>query len=101
MKKIISALVIILMASYTPAFACATKESGITTGSACSINELNNNLEKSKTMPEKMQAPQPKRERNLRPVRYQAKISNQEGCPTIICLNRILLGTPLEGIGGR
>lgn len=100
MKKILSALVILLVVSCAPAFAgCAINEKEIITGSACSINELNNNnLEKSKLNPPKVLIREPKKERNLRPIRYQSKISNVEGCPTVICLNRILLGTPLEGL---
>lgn len=102
MKKILSALVVILLASYAPAFACATNETGITTGSACSINELNNNnLEKVKAKPEKIQPNLLKSQRNLRPVRFQASISNPQGCPELICLNRILLGNPLEGLEGK
>lgn len=101
MKKILSALVVILLASSAPVFACATNETGITTGSACSIDELNsnNNLEKVKAKPEKVKPTILKSQRNLRPVRFQASISNPKGCPELICLNRILLGNPLEGFG--
>lgn len=99
MKKILSALVIIFAVSYAPVFACATNETGITTGSACSINELNNAPEKGKIKPQKIQINEPKSQRNLRPVRSQANISNPQGCPAVICLNRILLGNPLEGLG--
>lgn len=101
MKKILSALVIILLASCAPAFAgCAANEKEVITGSACSLNELNNNnLEKSKPKPPKVLIREPRQERDLRPVRYQSKISNVEACPTVICLNRILLGLPLEGLG--
>lgn len=96
MKKILSALVIICVASVTPAFAkCATKETEIITGSACSINELNNAQPQLKS--EKRLVPEPRSQRNLRPVRRTATISNQSTCPSIICLNRILLGNPLEG----
>lgn len=98
MKKVLKALLVLCAISCAiPAFAaCSQDLKQVTTGSACSISELNN-LEKSEKTQENVQKQliqSPKRERNLRPLRYTSEIrkSDDKDCLFRMCLYKTLLG---------
>lgn len=97
MKNITNALVVSLVAFFTictavPAYSCSKESAGVTTGSACTIKELQN-LEKAKNPVERF-SQEPKRERDLRPVRYTQEITNikLKECTFGVCLPKSLLG---------
>lgn len=106
MEKIFKTLVVLCAAFYSisctmPVLACSQENVGSTTGSACSIKELNN-LEKSRQ--EKghgMFSSEPKGvkvERNLRPVNSGLNMtksgqdSGLNNCLFGMCLQKTLLG---------
>lgn len=97
MKNVFTTLVILLAAFFTiyaviPAYSCSKKSTGIVTGSACTIKELQN-LEKAKNPVERFNQ-EPKGERDLRPVRYTQEITNikLKECTFGVCLPKSLLG---------
>lgn len=92
MKKIFKTLVIIFaMLFAVPTLACTQKMTGVITGGACSISELNN-LERSKIKQGKMNS-LPYGERYLRPVKIVPVMSksNNDNCLFGMCLYRNIL----------
>lgn len=91
MKKIFTAsLVFCAILCGLPTLACSQEMTGIVTGEACSIQQLNN-LEKNNNIKETT-SPNSKREKNLRPIRTNPEITMPEKtCIIGNCLYRTLL----------
>lgn len=79
--------------SIAPALAaCSKSNETITTGSACSIQDLNN-LEKNTSVQEKLTT-EPKREKDLRPIRLEGGMQKPQldKCVLGTCIYKTLLG---------
>lgn len=81
----------VFMVKTVPVMACS-KGPGTVTGSACSINEINNMVENKTTEVKTIKTTKP--ERNLRPVRtmgqYIENSVNEPSCPVGPCISRML-----------
>ena len=78
---------------YTTAYAlgCSSKIEEVTSGAACSIQELN--LEKNRTVQSKVNT-EPEGEKDLRPIRIQGEMSEAKVdlCQYSSCIYKTLLG---------
>lgn len=96
MKKIVIPLILsavfLTTISFNSAYALCSNKKEVTVGAACSIQELNKNLEKNKSAKINTTA-ESKRERNLRPVRLngQKPVSENAVCLVGDCLYKSLL----------
>lgn len=94
MSKVIKPLLVLAIVScIIPAYsyaACSSDMAGVYTGGACSINELNKNLENEKAG---SQVSLTKPQRNLRPVKNLSGMpkSNENSCLFGMCLFRTLI----------
>ena len=97
MKKIFQNFAVVMTAALVvcfaiPVLACSNKESGIVSGSACSIADINA-LEKSEKINNEINS-MPKGEKDLRPIKLSPNMEKQSGdkCIFGMCLYQNLLG---------